>query len=325
MKYSSIVSVIIPLNMKIKDLAGFLTRLSEIMESNYHYYEILLTDDSADSCNEKSISDLTGQIRYLRYLKLSRQYGREICIFAGLENAVGDYVVIMDAQTDPPSMIPDLVEHCRQSGGILTGISDVPVHKSWMSKLISGLFHAYMKKYLHVDYLENTTDFRVLSRQVVNAIIRIRDKRRHIKIFSAGLGTGQSYFHYTHVADTGSRASLIQNVKTGLDIIFANSKHPLRIASRLGIAVSLINLLYIVYILGIFFLKNQVAPGWTTTSMQMTVMFFFLFMILAVLCEYIGLILEESQDRPLYQLTKETNSSVLMEDTIRKNIIIPGE
>ena len=106
-----------------------------------------------------------------------------------------------------------------------------------------------------------------------------------------------------------------------MEIAIANSRHPLRVVSRLGLALSVINLLYAFYVLLIFLFKRDVAAGWTTMSMQMTGMFFFLFLILAVLCEYVGRILEETQDRPLYFVSAERTSTVLLENSIEKNIL----
>jgi len=324
MKSSTIVSVIVPVNKPNMDISGFMHRLSKILEEKYSFYEILLMDDSCDRETEKFLTDLTDNFRYIRYIQLSRRYGREISVFAGLETALGDFVVIMDAETDPPEMIPELVTRCSHEDGILTGIADKRRYSGFLAGPVSAMFHAYIKKYLKMEYRENSTDFRVLSRHVVNAILRVRDKRRHIKVFSAGLGKGNEYFTYS-LDFSRTNHSLKEQVKTGFDIIIANSRHPLRIASRLGIFISLLNLLYIVYIISIYLFKSQVAPGWTTTSMQMTVMFFFLFLILAILCEYVGLILEESQDRPLYQVQWEKNSTVSLEDSIRKNIVNQSE
>lgn len=85
--------------------------------------------------------------------------------------------------------------------------------------------------------------------------------------------------------------------------------------------MSAINLLYALYVVAIYLFKRNVAEGWTTMSLQMTGMFFFLFLILAVLCEYVGRILEETQARPLYVVASEKNSSVLLENSIEKNIL----
>ena len=79
--------------------------------------------------------------------------------------------------------------------------------------------------------------------------------------------------------------------------------------------------MYLAYIAFVYCLKTHVAEGWTTTSLEISIMFFFLFLILSVLCEYVGRLLEEVQDRPLYFIAQEKNSSVLLEHQIKKNIV----
>ncbi|MFQ3671144.1 MAG: glycosyltransferase, partial [Verrucomicrobiia bacterium] len=241
-------------------------------------------------------------------------------IAAGLETAIGDFVVVMDAATDPPTEIGHLVERCRRGSGVLCGLSSEPAAQSWLASVAGRVFHAYCRRFLDIDYRENTTDFRVLSRQAVNAVTRIRDRRRYLRVFTATLGYGQEWFTYTPRRRLRAEG-FWKRAEHGLEIVISHSRHPLRLVSRLGLLMSGLNVLYAGYILIVYFMKPDVAEGWTTMSMQMTGMFFFLFLILAVLCEYVGRILEESQDRPLYLVAAEETSSVLLEHSIEKNIL----
>ena len=101
----------------------------------------------------------------------------------------------------------------------------------------------------------------------------------------------------------------------------ANSPHPLRIASTLGLIAGFINLLYITYIIGVYLFKDHVAEGWVTTNFQSAVMFFFIFIILIVLSEYVGRILDETRHRPLYYVVDELNSSVSVANKDRRNVV----
>ena len=105
------------------------------------------------------------------------------------------------------------------------------------------------------------------------------------------------------------------------DMIVTSSRHPLRFASWLGVVASIVNILYAAYVIGIYFFKDSVAEGWTTLSMQNALMFFFVFMIMTVTSEYIGHILVETIDRPLYYVLEERTSSVLISNEERKNVI----
>ena len=105
-----------------------------------------------------------------------------------------------------------------------------------------------------------------------------------------------------------------------VSILVANSTHPLRLVSWLGLALSGLNALYAVYVLLVWTFSDNVVPGWATRSIQTSVMFFFTFLLLTVLCEYIGRILSETQNRPLYYVGDELNSSSLVLDEERRNV-----
>ena len=321
MEKSLVVSVVVPLENVASLIGPFLRDLSSVMMEEYAFYEVILIDDCSEDSTGSVVADLLNKHTRIRYLRLSRSYGREVAVAAGLETAIGDFVVTVDPQTDPVEMIPQLVERCRNGNGILCGISSHPRQNGLLTRLATSLFHKYCREYIGIDYKENSTEFRVLSRQVVNAITRIRDRRRYLRVFAATLGYSQEFFSYQPKESLQREHTLFQRIEHALEIVIANSRHPLRVVSRIGLLLSMVNLAYAIYILFIYLFKRDVAAGWTTMSMQMTGMFFFLFLILAILCEYVGRILEETQDRPLYFVASEQTSSVLLENSIAKNIL----
>lgn len=321
MDKSLVVSVVAPVRNAATFLAVFLEKLTTVLATTYQFYEVILVDDGSDDTTAAVTADLLKKHDRIRFLQLSRQYGQEIAIAAGLETAIGDFVVTLDPRSDPVEMLPELVEKCRRGSGVLCGVSSLPDRSGALTRFAASLFHRYCRKYLAIDYKEQSTDFRVLSRQAVNAITRIRDRRRYLRVFAATLGYNQEFFTYEPTAAQSSNDSLMQRVDHAMEIAIANSRHPLRVVSRIGLLMSALNALYGLYVLAIYLFKRNVAEGWTTMSMQMTGMFFFLFLILAVLCEYVGRILEETQERPLYFVSAERTSSVLLETSIEKNIL----
>ena len=321
MDKSLVVSVVAPLQNAALFVGQFVEQLAAVLSANYKFYEIILVDDGSDDATGAEAGEVLKKLDRIRFLQLSRKYGREIAIAAGLETAIGDFVITLDPETDPVRMIPDLVEKCRKGSGVLCGVSSLADQASLLTRIAAGAFHGYCRKFLAFDYKENSTDFRILSRQAVNAITRIRDRRRYLRVFTATLGYNQEFFTYEPKYTRAVRNSLMERIDHAMEIAIANSRHPLRVVSRLGLALSAINLLYALYVLCIYLFKRDVAAGWTTMSMQMTGMFFFIFLILAVLCEYIGRILEETQERPLYFVSAERTSSVLLENSIETNIL----
>ena len=320
---SLVVSIVAPLRNDAEILPAFLSELGNVLEAHYSLYEILLVDDGSTDGTLQSIDELLRRNERVRYLSFSKSFGREVAIAAGLETAIGDFVVVMIPDSDPVSLIPELVEKCRNGSGVVCGVSKSARHHGWLMKVASRFFHAYCRRYLGFDYKENSTDYRILSRQGVNAITRVKDRHRYLRIIAATLGYNQEFFTYEllHRKKHIEQDRIVSQLNNAIEIAIANSRHPLRIVSRLGLLLSGVNFLYLFYVMAVYFLKRKVAEGWTTASLQNTTMFFFVFLILSILCEYVGRILEETQDRPLYIVSEEKTSSVVLEESITKNII----
>jgi len=153
---------------------------------------------------------------------------------------------------------------------------------------------------------------------VVNTISRTRSKSRHLRLLACTLGYPVSLYRYEPRGEgrTGEtpvlprRRSLLDAFQDAMRILVSSSQTPLRLVSTLGILASSLNLCYVLYVLAIYFFKKEVAPGWVTLSLQSSAMFFFVFLILVSLSEYVVQILAESQDNPLYHVESDRTSAV---------------
>jgi len=318
-----VISVVAPVHNLAGSLESFLEDATRALESHYAFFEIILVDDGSTDATPSVAATLLNRFERVRYLRLSRHFGTEVAISAGLDSAIGDFTVILSPETDPCERIPELITQARRSGGILCGIAPGLKKRNPFTQHAASLFLSYCHQKLGIELKPDSTDFRILSRQVVNAITQIKDRRRYLRLFTVTVGYDIQYFEYLPICRTGKtqRASFMDEVNQAIDIVVTSSPHPLRLVSRIGMIASILNALYIGYIALVYFLKPHVAEGWTTSSMEISVMFFFLFLILAVLCEYVGRLLEEVQDRPLYFIAQEKNSSVLLEHQVKKNIV----
>jgi len=283
---------------------------------------VMVDDGSVD----ESISHIESALRRhecIRLIRLSRQFGIETAISAGLDSAIGDFVVVILPNDDPPQAIPEMVLKCQYGPGVVTGVRIDRSHDPFWARLGARIFYAYLRRFLKIHIPENSTSFRVLSRQAVNAISQIRDQYRYIRMISNFIGYAQIEFPYHQINRSGKKRSrgFWQSVNMAMDIIIVNSTHPLRMVTTLGLLAGILNLLYISYIVLIYLFKDEVAEGWTTTNFQSAAMFFFIFIILTVLSEYVGRIMNETRRRPLYYVLDEKNSSVMLSDENRKNII----
>lgn len=319
------VSVVAPLRDDGDILEEFLTELTDVLRRHYENYEVVLVDDGSRDDTPAVLDHLLAKFDYLRVITLTRPFGQEVAISAGLDSVIGDFVAVMLPASDPPAVIPAMVERARECGGTVLGILEQPERRSVLQRLGEGIFYWYANRVLRLGFPKHSTQFRVMSREAVNGVTRIKDRLRFLRSFTVYVGYANEAFPYRRISRRGDvppGRSLLDSVKLAINLIVANSAHPLRAVSVLGLGVSFLNALGVVYVLVAYaFRSDTLASGWASRSLQSSVMFFFLFLVLAVLCEYVGRILEETWSRPLYLVRDERNSSTAVLGSDRRNVV----
>jgi glycosyltransferase involved in cell wall biosynthesis len=283
---------------------------------------VLVDDGSTDDTADR-LPELLQRHGFVRFIHLTRRFGTETAILAGLESSIGDFVVVMVPGHDPPALVPELVDLARRGFGIVSGVRRTRAHEPWLVRTGARAFYWYCNRVLHIDVPANSTFFRVLSRAAVNAVIRIKDRLRHFRVYGTYIGFPAATFPYDPLPAPpgGRRTSLADSVRRSIGIVIANSTHPLRVASFAGLVASGSCLVYAAYVVVTYFVKKDVAPGWATLSLLASAMFFFVFLVLAILCEYVGRILLEAQDRPQYFVLGESKSSIMLREGARLNVV----
>jgi dolichol-phosphate mannosyltransferase len=306
---------------------SFMDEVLGILKAGYENYELVLVDDGSTDATVEKVSATLDRHECVRLLRLSRRFGRDTAISAGLDSVIGDFVVVMMPESDPPTMIPELVERCRAGVGVVYGVRKDRKGEPMLMRSGVDAFYWYFNRVLKINLPKNSTEFRVYSRQAVNAITRIKDRLRYLRTFPDYVGYGNEGFTYTSIQRRPQPRvrGLLESFKLAVNMVVANSTHPLRVVSGLGLALSTLSLLYSLYVVLVYLLVDNVVAGWATRSLQTSVMFVFLFLILAVLCEYVGRLLDEVKDRPPYYILEERNSSVLIADETRKNVVTESE
>jgi len=320
---NTVVSIVVPLERDARLLEELVAEIDQTIGTAFRFFEIVLVDDGSSDSTAAVVQDLLKKIQRVRYLKLSRPFGRDVALSAGIESAIGDFVVTLDPRTDPVAVIPQMIDHCRTNGGIVHGLAENPLGRPFAREWFGDVFRRYCRKHLGVDIKRGVGDLRVMSRQAVNALLQVREQSRYLRVLTLTLGYQHEFFPYTiRLRAGGPRLTPWRTeVITAIDLLAANSRHPLRVVTAAGLLGAFLNLLYAGYVVTIFLLKPSVAAGWTTLSLQFSGMFFFVCLILAVLSEYVGTILGEVRSRPLYFIAQEINSSVLLEDTVHSSIV----
>ena len=311
-------SVFVSVVCRLQDEEGlvesFIADTTRVLREHYENYELVLVDDGSTDGTAARVKEQLKKVDCVRLLRLSRKFGLDVALTAGLESAIGDYVVTLQADMDPPALIPGMVALAQRENAAVYGVAAVRAGRGVLHRAGAAVFHLVSRRLLDLPLQPGATHFRVLSRQAVNAIVEIKDNYRYLRALTPYIGYETRNFPYTPQPRSGAvpRESLFEAVDTAIAVVVSNSTRPLRFVSWLALLASFINALYIGYVFLVNVFKRDVAEGWTTLSLQNAGMFFLLFLILAVVTEYVGRILNETRERPLYYIAEEANSAVLI-------------
>jgi glycosyltransferase involved in cell wall biosynthesis len=255
-----------------------------LLDQRYTNFEIVLVDNGSGDATAQVVPELLGQYKCLRYLRLSRSMDDETAVIAGLDAAIGDYVVTLDPDFDPPAEIPAMVERCRDGHDVILGVDAGSGGHGPVYRAGRWAYFALTRWLVGVDLIQGTTGFRVLSRHAVNALTRVRQRRRYFAMLAAEIGFVTGAHHYRRTSRSGARpeVGLRRALRIGLSVIVNSSTAPLRLVSTLGLVGSLLSFLYSFYVIAIYLVKRDVMPGWTTMSLQVSGLFFLVFVMLAL-------------------------------------------
>lgn len=315
-----VVSVCLVLQEDATEIVPYINTISQVLMEQYRYFEILLVDNYTGDEMQARLGELLAVVPDLRIVRLSRSAHREVALAAGLERCIGDYVLILELGADPITLIPGIMDMLR-SRDIVIGRCEnrrfpglQGIVRRFGSRIAGRLLHCNMDPCTGSCY--------GLSRRAVNSLTQGVRKYRHIVYDTQVIGFSRAQVNYV----VPSRFANVNGspLRTALDyfnIITAHSMAPLRMAAGLAIFASVLNIMYLGYIVVVAMIKNKVAEGWITTSLTHTTMFLLLFFVVALLAEYMERLLNETRQEPLYYVEFETHSTQPSRDHERLNIL----
>lgn len=291
----------------------------KMLSSLYLNYEVIIVSNGFSMMELEKVTKLLEDLPCLRVIRLSYKARYDTALFAGLESAIGEYVVTLNPQFDDMDAVAGIVEQ-NQVHDIVQGVSETPVAGLFGSQLGRKLFYWYNQKYIGVKIPLNATYFAAYSRRAINAITSTKRSVRHIRHVARLVGYRLAEYSYMPKGNASSHRTLRTGMLEAIEIATAYSTHPLRFVTWLGVFAGVANVMYALYVVLLNLSNIEVAQGWTTTSLQLSGMFFLLFLILVVLAEYIGRILTESRKDPSYFVADELTSTISVADAKRRNI-----
>lgn len=311
-----LVTILVPAYNEQEVLHLLYDRLKNIMDDNINYnFEILFVNDGSKDNTLNIIQELRENDRRVCYVNLSRNYGKETAMMAGLDYSKGDCVIILDADLqDPPELIPEMLKYWEE------GFDDVYAKRrsrkgeSFLKKFTSKMYYALLQLVTKIEIQKDTGDFRLLDRRCVEALKQIRESQRYTKgLFSwIGYNKKEILFDRDPRAAGKTKWNYGKLINLSIDGLTSFTTAPLRFAAIIGIIVSLIGFFYmLIIIFKTLFFGIDVA-GYASTLVVILFLGGLQLIFLGVIGEYLGRAFYESKHRPLYFIDrynekKETN------------------
>lgn len=304
-----LVSVVVVTQNATRYIEPALEALSEQLAKHYKDYEIVVVDDGSRDRTAEVVESLQKRISNIQLYALPRSYGEAIATVAGLDNAIGDYVAVMDPETDPPETIPLMVS-LAQGGYDVVYVADTSrKNRERFYDRLAKLFYRIFVKFTGSEIPQEASRFRLFSRAVVNYITAVNDRHHLLRVLPAISGFSHTVVPYVSKPSSKQR-SLLSRIGEGISVLFNSSVKPLRFATYTALAAGFLNLLYAVYVVIVALIKPDVAEGWVSLSLQSSGMFFLISLVLTIISEYLYGIMERTQNRPLYHISRESSSVV---------------
>jgi glycosyltransferase involved in cell wall biosynthesis len=277
-------------------------------------WEIIFVDDGSKDATVATIRTLAAKEPRVRGVLLSRNYGKEIAIAAGLHHADGDAVLLMDADLQhPPEVIPDFLAKWREGYEVIYGIRDTRATDSRLRQLASRAFYRLFRMLSPIQLPRDAGDFRLFDRKAVDALNRMGERVRFTKGLYSWIGFRQTGIPF-EVAERGEGQSSfnVRRLMTlAVDGLTAFTTLPLRIWSYVGLAVSLLAFAFALIFLVQTLVFGVDVPGYPSLIVSVTFFAGIQLLSLGVLGEYLGRIFIEVKGRPLYLVAEEISAAAL--------------
>jgi dolichol-phosphate mannosyltransferase len=305
-------SIVCPAYEEEDVLPVFHAELSAVLDGLGPGYqiEVLYVDDGSRDRTLAILRRLAAADPRVRYLSLSRNFGHQAALTAGMEHAAGDVVITMDSDLQhPPAVIPQLLERWREGNDIVVTLREQDPTLSWFKRVSSDTFYQVMRVLSDTELRSAAADFRLMSRPAAQALVRMPERHRFLRGMVSWLGfrTATVYFTPASRGAGASKFTLWRMVNFALDGMMAFSKLPLRLALGLGLgATAAALLLALAAVLHGLLAADATDWGWYGLMITLLLVGGAVLGSLGVLGEYVGRIYDQVKGRPIY-LIKEAS------------------
>ena len=302
------VAVVVPFLNEEENLPLMYERLSAAMAGQPEQLQLILVDDGSTDGSARWVAELARRDSRVTLLRLSRNFGHQIAITAGMDHADTDAVIIMDADLqDPPEVVPELTAKWREGFEVVYAVRKSRAGESWAKKFLAASFYRVFHRMANIEVPMDAGDFRLIDRKVVNAMREVRELHRFMRGLTCWVGFRQGAVFYERAARHAGHTKypVWKSARLAWDALTSFSGTPLRWMTFLGLLVSMAGgLLALRIIIGKLMGHSETVPGWTSLVTLMLLLSGIQLVSLGLVGQYVSRVYEEAKRRPLYYITE---------------------
>ena len=298
-----VISVILPIYNEELGLSSFVVLLQEHLEKYGQDYEVIFINDGSTDNSLSLIRQLCLTDTSFNYINLSRNFGHQIAVSAGIDYAKGDQVILIDSDgQDPPELISEMLDKMNGGFDVVYAQRIKRKDESFLKKATAKFFYKLLNRITSIEIPVDTGDFRVMNRKVVNALKQMPEKQRYLRGQIAWLGFNQTSVQYERRGRVAGETGYTYRkmIRLALDAITSFSNWPLRLATISGFVCAFLGFILIIWTLYARFILKVYEPGWP--SLMITIVFLGGIQLLGIgmIGEYVSRINDNVKNRPLY-------------------------
>ncbi len=302
-------SIILPVFNEQDNILPVYAKIIECLKEFNLAIEFLFVNDGSNDNSYQILKDLAAKESQVKYINLSRNFGHQAAITAGLDYATGDAVITMDCDLqDPPELIPEMVKKW------LVGYKIVYTRRrdrkdKFFKRITAKLYYKLLYKFSETKIPAEIGDFRLLDRKVLNELNKMREKSRYLRGMVPWMGYNFAILDYDRPLRTHGETgfSFLKMFRLGMNGILSFSLAPLRLGLLMGILIILSGFVFFAYLLVNFFVYDQFYKLLEWMAVINYILIGFLFIMIWIIAEYIGKIFNESKNRPVYLINDTGN------------------
>jgi glycosyltransferase involved in cell wall biosynthesis len=288
-----------------------LTDAASCIASLVSDYEIIVVDNASDDDSVSVLKTLTREdgLPNLQIYALTKEVDADTASWVGLENALGDFVAVIDPLADDIEFLPEMLEKAVSGADVVFANNEIKAAQTFPYRVSYAVFNGLYKRFNGIHLAKEAPQYRVLSKRVVNFILQHPQPAMTYRHLPATGGFARVNLNYRAEPKLIHTKRLGESIDRGMRLLVSTTRAPMRLVTSLSLFGAIANLVYSVYVVTVGLLKTDVAPGWMSLSLQQSGMFFLISLVLLVLGEYILHMVSLSKEGPLYHVGQEFTSA----------------